>query len=48
MIDKEYRDEKAVKVAITHIHSGDFTIEHCASEDEAEEIVAADETAEQE
>ena len=28
MIDKEYRDEKAVKVAITHIHSGDFTLFH--------------------
>ena len=26
MIDKEYRDEKAVKVAINHIHSGDFII----------------------
>jgi DNA-directed RNA polymerase subunit K/omega len=28
MIDKEYRDVKAVKVAINHIHSGDFTIHH--------------------
>ena len=26
MIDSEYRDEKAVKVAINHIHSGDFVI----------------------
>ena len=26
MIDKEYRDVKAVKVAINHIHSGDFVI----------------------
>lgn len=48
MIDKEYRDEKAVKVAITHIHSGDFTIHHGASEDEVEEITAVDEAAEQE
>lgn len=48
MIDKEYRDEKAVKVAITHIHSGDFTIQHCASEDETEEVAAVDEAAEQE
>ena len=36
MIDKEYRDEKAVKVAINHIHSGDFTIFHPA-DDAAEE-----------
>ena len=28
MIDKEYRDEKAVKVAISHIHSGDFVLYH--------------------
>lgn len=48
MIDKEYRDEKAVKVAITHIHSGDFTIHHGASEDKVEEITAVDEAAEQE
>jgi len=48
MIDKEYRDEKAVKVAITHIQSGDFIIQHCASEDEVEEVAAADEPVEQE
>lgn len=53
MIDKEYRDEKAVKVAITHIHAGDFTIQHAQeSEDEiqgtAEESVAADKTSENE
>jgi DNA-directed RNA polymerase subunit K/omega len=36
MIDKEYRDEKAVKVAINHIHSGDFTIFHPV-DDDAEE-----------
>ena len=32
MIDKEYRDEKAVKVAITHIHAGDFTLFHPTEE----------------
>lgn len=32
MIDREYRDEKAVKVAITHIHSGDFVITPSAPE----------------
>lgn len=26
MINKEYRDEKAVKVAINHLHAGDFAI----------------------
>ena len=26
MINKEYRDEKAVKVAINHLHSQDFAI----------------------
>lgn len=35
MIDKEYRDEKAVKVAISHIHSGDFILSH-AEDDEQE------------
>ena len=35
MIDKEYRDEKAVKVAITHIHSGDFSIFHAPKEEDA-------------
>ena len=34
MIDKEYRDEKAVKVAISHIHSGDFVLSHASDEDE--------------
>ena len=40
MIDKEYRDEKAVKVAINHIHSGDFIISHV---DESESAASADE-----
>ena len=40
MIDKEYRDVKAVKVAITHIHAGDFTIQHPtqAADEEAVEV----------
>lgn len=41
MIDKEYRDEKAVKVAISHIRSGDFVLSHAVEEDEAEAPVAA-------
>lgn len=40
MIDKEYRDEKAVKVAISHIRSGDFVLSHAVEEDEAESPVA--------
>ena len=42
MIDKEYRDEKAVKVAINHIHSGDFTIFHPADDavEEASDVSA--------
>ena len=34
MIDKEYRDEKAVKVAINHIKTGDFTLHHQTVEPE--------------
>ncbi len=33
MIDKEYRDEKAVKVAISHIRSGDFVLSHAKDEE---------------
>ena len=41
MIDKEYRDEKAVKVAISHIRSGDFVLSHASDEeDEAPAAVA--------
>lgn len=36
MIDKEYRDEKAVKVAISHIRSGDFLISHAEDEQNGE------------
>ncbi len=41
MIDREYRDEKAVKVAINHIYSGDFSILP-ATEEEEEDTPAAD------
>ena len=40
MIDKKYRDEKAVKVAISHIRSGDFVLSHASEEDEAPIAVA--------
>ena len=39
MIDKKYRDEKAVKVAINHIRTGDFTLYHCEA-DEGDEPAA--------
>ncbi len=38
MINKEYRDEKAVKNAITRIHSGEYQIVH----KEEEELPAAE------
>lgn len=35
MIDREYRDEKAVKIAITKMHAGEYTIvEHAPEEPE--------------
>lgn len=34
MVNKEYRDEKAVKVAISHIKSGDFVLSHYEEEDD--------------
>jgi ribosomal protein L32E len=37
MIDSEYRDEKAVKVAINHIYKGDYTLLHA---DEVEALEA--------
>ncbi len=40
MIDKEYRDEKAVKVAISHIRSGDFVLSHAVEDEEDEAPVA--------
>ena len=42
LIDKEYRDEKAVKVAITHIHRGDYRLLHA---DEAAALRAEEEAA---
>lgn len=37
MIDRELRDEKAVKVAINRIHRGEYRIAEIAEEDEAVE-----------
>ena len=44
MINKEYRDEKAVKNAITKIHAGEFKIVHTEETVEAasEEITEAE------
>ncbi len=42
MIDREYRDEKAVKVAINHIYSGDFSILPASDEEEDEAAPSAD------
>ena len=42
MIDSEYRDVKAVKVAITHIYAGDYTMLHA---DEVEALEAEREAA---
>ena len=44
MITKEYRDEKAVKNAISRIHDGKYKIVHIDPEDEVAETV--EETAE--
>ena len=49
MINKEYRDEKAVKNAINRIHSGEYKIVHKEPEveeevsEEAAEVLAAEE-----
>ena len=40
MIDKEYRDEKAVKVAINHNCSGDFVLARTSDEEEQPSDVA--------
>ena len=42
MIKREYRDEKAVKVAINHIYAGDYTMLHA---DEVEALEAEREAA---
>ena len=44
MINKEYRDEKAVKNAITRISSGEYQIVHVEETEEPEAV--AEETAE--
>lgn len=41
MIDKEYRDEKAVQVAINHIYGGDYVICHTSDEVEDAEYESA-------
>ena len=45
MINKEYRDEKAVKNAINRIHNGEYKIVHNdpEAEESAEETLAAEE-----
>ena len=51
MIDKELRDEKAVRVAIGRIHSGEYSIDPLAgerAEQEANEAKMAEETASEE
>jgi len=45
MIDKELKDEKAVKIAINRIHKGEYQIVECVPEVE-EEIEEAEEIAE--
>lgn len=45
MINKEYRDEKAVKNAITRIHAGEYSIVHKPAEEEAVAETADSETA---
>lgn len=41
MIDKELKDEKAVKIAINRIHKGEYKIVECVPQDEEteEEVV---------
>ena len=47
MIDRELRDEKAVKVAINRIHRGDYSIEQNAGEiEETADTTAAETDAE--
>ena len=43
MIDKEYRDEKAVKTAISRIHSGEYVIV-ARTEEELSALAQAEET----
>jgi len=48
MINKEYRDEKAVKNAISKIHSGEYKIVRKEEEEEPVEDTVIEETAEAE
>lgn len=41
-VDKELRDEKAVKVAINRIHRGDYSIAQNAEEEAVEESASED------
>ncbi len=47
MINKEYRDEKAVKNAITRIHNGTFKIVRAEETDQVEETAEETLTSEQ-
>ena len=49
MINKEYRDEKAVKNAITKIHSGEYVLvrKEMTEEEEAEQTENAEEAVEE-
>ena len=43
MIDREYRDEKAVKIAINKLYSGEYVIvEHAPEEPEMVEVIEAE------
>ncbi len=46
-IDRELRDEKAVKVAINRIYRGDYSIAQNAEEAECEDVTGAESDAEQ-
>ena len=48
MITKEYRDEKAVKNAITKIHAGEYKIIHTAEEENIEKIEETEATSDAE
>ena len=48
MINKEYRDEKAVKNAITRIHNGTYKIVRVEDTDDVEETASVEESTEEE
>ena len=48
MITKEYRDEKAVKNAITKIHAGEYKIVHTEEVDEGTDATATEEASDAE